>query len=68
MKRKMNLLSYVLLLTFGCLFVSGNLSAQDNNALVYVIDIRNEIGSGINAYISDGIKISRTSQGGCNRF
>ncbi len=58
MKRKINLLGYVLLLTFGCLFVSGNLSAQDNNASVYVIDIRNEIGSGINAYISDGIKLA----------
>ena len=58
MKRKMGLLGYILLLTFGCLFVNGSLSAQDRNATVYVIDIRNEIGSGINAYISDGIKLA----------
>ena len=57
MRQRINLLGYVLLLTFGCLFVSGSLSAQDN-ASVYVIDIRNEIGSGINAYISDGIKLA----------
>ncbi|MXZ01933.1 hypothetical protein F4Y93_15320, partial [Candidatus Poribacteria bacterium] len=58
MRCKINLIGYVLLLTFGCFFISGNLSAQDNNASVYVIDIRNEIGSGINAYISDGIKLA----------
>ena len=58
MRHRMSLVGYALLLIFGCLFLSGNLSAQDNNASVYVIDIRNEIGSGINAYISDGIKLA----------
>ena len=35
--------------------MSGDLSAQDT-ALVYVIDIRNEIGSGLGTYISDSIQ------------
>ena len=35
----------------------GDLSAQDN-ALVYVVDIRNEIGSGLGTYIADGIKVA----------
>lgn len=43
------------LLFIGCLFTVGNLSAQDT-AQVYVIDIRNEIGSGLGTYISDGIQ------------
>jgi len=42
-------------LFIGCLFMNGTLSAQDT-ALVYVIDIRNEIGSGLGTYISDGIQ------------
>ena len=57
MRRKMNLLGYVLLLIIACLFVSSDLYAQDT-ALVYLIDIRNEIGSGLGAYISDGIKLA----------
>ena len=57
MRRKMNLLGYVLLLIIACLFVSSDLFAQDT-ALVYLIDIRNEIGSGLGAYISDGIKLA----------
>ncbi|MXV74360.1 hypothetical protein F4Z99_08790 [Candidatus Poribacteria bacterium] len=56
MRLKTHLLGYVLLL-IGCLFVSGDLLAQDT-ALVYVIDIRNEIGSGLGTYISDGIKLA----------
>ena len=43
------------LLFIGCLFMSGDLAAQDP-ARVYVIDIRNEIGSGLGTYISDGIQ------------
>ena len=35
--------------------MSGDLAAQDP-ARVYVIDIRNEIGSGLGTYISDGIQ------------
>ena len=54
MRRKTHLLSYVFLL-MGCFFFSGDLLAQDT-ALVYVIDIRNEIGSGIGTYISEGIQ------------
>lgn len=42
-------------LFIGCLFMNGDLSAQDP-AVVYVIDIRNEIGSGLGTYISDGIQ------------
>ena len=42
-------------LFIGCLFMNGDLPAQDT-ALVYVIDIRNEIGSGLGTYISDGIQ------------
>ena len=52
--RKIKTLVYVFLL-IGCLFMNGDLSAQDT-ALVYVIDIRNEIGSGLGTYISDGIQ------------
>ena len=57
MRRKIGILGYMLLLIVGCLFVSSDLRAQDT-ALVYVIDIRNEIGSGLGAYISDGIKLA----------
>ena len=56
MRRKLHLLSYVLLL-IGCFFVSSDLLGQDT-ALVYVIDIRNEIGSGLGTYISDGIQLA----------
>lgn len=57
MKRKINLLGYILLLIIGCLSANGNLFAQDT-ALVYVIDIRNEIGTGLGTYISDGIQLA----------
>ena len=43
------------LFLIGCLLMSSTLSAQDA-ARVYVIDIRNEIGSGLGTYISDGIQ------------
>ena len=56
MRRKIHLLGYVLLL-IGCFFVSLDLLAQDT-ALVYVIDIRNEIGSGLGTYIGDGIQLA----------
>ena len=56
MRRETVLIGCVLLL-IGCLFMRGDLSAQDD-ALVYVIDIRNEIGSGLGTYISDGIKVA----------
>ena len=55
MRRRTNFLVYVLLSLIGCLFINGDLSAQDT-ALVYVIDIRNEIGSGLSTYISDSIQ------------
>lgn len=57
MRQKINLLGYILLLILGCLSVNANLFAQDT-ALVYVIDIRNEIGSGLGTYISDGIQLA----------
>lgn len=55
MGRKTHLPIYMLLSLIGCLFMNSTLSAQDT-ALVYVIDIRNEIGSGLGTYISDGIQ------------
>ena len=55
MRRRTDFLIYVLLSLIGCLFMNGDLSAQDT-ALVYVIDIRNEIGSGLSTYISDSIQ------------
>jgi membrane-bound serine protease (ClpP class) len=57
MRRKTDLLGYILLLIVGCLSVNGSLFAQDA-AQVYVIDIRNEIGSGLGTYISDGIQLA----------
>ena len=59
MRRKIYLPGY-LLLFIGCLFMNGDLSAQDP-ALVYVIDIRNEIGSGLGTYISDGIQTAEAA-------
>lgn len=56
MRREIVLIGGVFLL-IGCLFIRGDLSAQDN-ALVYVVDIRNEIGSGLGTYIADGIKVA----------
>ena len=57
MRCKTDLLGYILLLIVGCLSVNGSLFAQDI-AQVYVIDIRNEIGSGLGTYISDGIQLA----------
>ena len=57
MRRRTDFLIYVLLSLVGCLFMNGDLSAQDT-ALVYVIDIRNEIGSGLSTYISDSIQMA----------
>lgn len=54
MKGKKNLL-YCALLLIGCLFMRGGLSAEDE-ALVYVIDIRTEIGGGLSTYIKKGIQ------------
>ncbi len=55
MRRRTYFLVYVLLSLIGCLLMNGDLSAQ-GTALVYVIDIRNEIGSGLSTYISDSIQ------------
>ena len=57
MRRRTDFLVYVLLSLIGCLFINSDLSAQDA-ALVYVIDIRNEIGSGLSTYISDSIQLA----------
>ena len=57
MRRRTDFLIYVLLSLIGCLFMNGDLSAQDTS-LVYVIDIRNEIGSGLSTYISDSIQMA----------
>ncbi|MDE0088764.1 MAG: hypothetical protein OXU23_23790 [Candidatus Poribacteria bacterium] len=54
MKNPKNLLCCALLL-IGCLFMRSGLSAEDN-ALVYVIDIRSEIGGGVSTYIKKGIQ------------
>ena len=60
MGRKTHLPIYMLLSLIGCLFMNSTPSAQDT-ALVYVIDIRNEIGSGLGTYISDGIQTAETA-------
>ena len=60
MGRKTHLPIYMLLPFIGCLFMNSTLSAQDA-ARVYVIDIRNEIGSGLGTYISDGIQTAETA-------
>lgn len=54
MRVKIRRLYFILLLT-GCLFIKGGLFAQEN-ALVYVIDIRSEIGGGVSTYIKKGIQ------------
>ena len=54
MKGQKNLL-YCSLLLIGCLFMISGLSAEDT-ALVYVIDIRTEIGGGVSTYINKGIQ------------
>ena len=54
MKGKKHLLHYMLPLIV-CLLIGGDVSAEDT-ALVYVIDIRTEIGSGVASYISKGIE------------
>ena len=54
MKNQKNLLCCALLL-ICCLFMRNGLSAEDN-ALVYVIDIRSEIGGGVSTYIKKGIQ------------
>lgn len=52
-----------LLILLGCVYVALNLSADDatnseltQNALVYVIDIRTEIGGGVSTYVKKGIQ------------
>ena len=54
MKIQKNLL-YCSLLLMACLLMRGGVSAE-NNALVYVIDIRSEIGGGVSTYIKKGIQ------------
>ena len=60
MKAKKHLVRCTLLL-IGCLFINGGVSAEDS-AQVYVIDIRNEIGSGVGTYISEGIRAAETAE------
>lgn len=54
MKNRKNLL-YCAFLLIGCLFLKGGVSAEDT-ALVYIIDIRAEIGGGVSTYIKKGIQ------------
>ncbi|RKU08216.1 hypothetical protein C6501_16835 [Candidatus Poribacteria bacterium] len=54
MKSQKNLL-YCSLFLIGCLFIISGLSAEDT-VLVYVIDIRSEIGGGVSTYIKKGIQ------------
>ena len=56
MRRETVLIGCVLLVIVS-IFMRVDLSAQDN-ALIYVVDIRNEIGSGLGTYISDGIQVA----------
>lgn len=48
-------LLYCALLLIGCFLLRGELSADDNR-LVYVIDIRTEIGGGVSTYVKKGIQ------------
>ena len=48
---------HFLMLVIGCLFINHGAMAADE-ALVHVIDIRNEIGSGVSSYISQGILLA----------
>ena len=43
------------LLLIGCIIMRGDVSAA-NNSLVYIIDIRTEIGGGVSTYIKKGIQ------------
>ncbi len=52
---------HLLILTIGCLFINHGAMAADE-ALVYVIDIRNEIGSGVSSYISQGIRLAEEAE------
>lgn len=54
MKNQKRLL-YCALLLIGCLLINGGGSAEDT-ALVYVIDIRTEIGGGVSTYVKKGIR------------
>ena len=47
--------SLLLMVLMACLLMRGGVSAEDN-ALVYVIDIRSEIGGGVSTYIKKGIQ------------
>ena len=55
MKNKKRAASCILIL-FGSLLSIFRLIALEDNALVYIISIRNEIGSGLRVYISNGIR------------
>ncbi|MCZ6676166.1 MAG: hypothetical protein O7E52_02835 [Candidatus Poribacteria bacterium] len=55
MKNKMRVLSGMLIL-LGSLLSIPWLAALSDEGLVYVIDIRNEIGSGLRVYIENGIR------------
>ena len=54
MKKQRNLLMYALLICCLLIFGSG-LSAEEDTTLVYVLDIRDEIGGGVSSYISKGV-------------
>ena len=54
MRNIKNPLFYALLM-FVCLYSICNLSAEET-ALVFVLDIRNEIGGGVSSYISKGVQ------------
>lgn len=49
---------HCLIFAIGCLFINHGAMAADAAALVHVIDIRNEIGSGVSSYISQGIRFA----------
>ncbi len=56
-KRKMRIAAYILIMLGGLLSISA-LIALDDDAYVYIISIRTEIGRGLSVYINNGIRES----------
>ena len=56
-KRKMRIAAYILIILGGLLSIS-TLIALDDDAYVYIISVRTEIGRGLSVYINNGIRES----------
>ena len=56
-KRKMRIAAYILIMLGGLLSISALIALEDD-AYVYIISIRTEIGRGLSVYINNGIRES----------